>query len=74
MFYICCRHFPHTQSPVLKEARLVSHLGVPSPNEAQDSGSGELNASPTLTWMSTPSLQKRKHMCPEATVLLQGEQ
>lgn len=52
----------------------MSHLGVPSPNEAQDSSSGELNASPTLTWMSTPSLQKRQHMCPEATVLLQGEQ
>lgn len=62
------------QSPVLKEARLVSHLGMPSPNEAQDLGSGELNVSPTLRWMGTPSLQNRKHMCLEATGLLQGEQ
>lgn len=74
MFHICCRHFPHTQPPVLKEARPVSHLGMPSPNEAQDLGSGELNVSPTLRWMGTPSHQKRKHMRLEAISLLQGEQ
>lgn len=51
--------------PMLKKARPGPYLGVPSPNEAQDLCSGVLGVSPTLMVTGAPSLQKRKHTCPE---------
>lgn len=52
------------------KARPGSYLSLPSLSEAQSLSSGGLSVSATVRWTGAPSLQERKHRCPEATACL----